>query len=265
MNLEDDPLTTPQDDDGPAEPVMAPFPNEARPNIDHLIIEDDTPVESIFFEKLMRLLTIVLNGGWKGPGKGRTFAAFANVGLFAEPKQTPPVPDVMVAFDIPVGRGLERKEHNSYFLWEMGKPPKVVIEFVSDRRGGEATHKMRAYARMGVPYYVIFDPNNYLKGGVLRAFEIRPTGYETTDPRWFSGAGLGLVLWEGEFEGERGRWLRWCDRNGRLIPTPQERSRGAERRAQAEKRRAQAERRRAEQLAAKLRELGVDPTSLGGD
>ena len=43
-------------------------------------------------------------------------------------------------------------------------------------------------------------------------------------------------------------WLRWIDREGRLIPT------GAEQAEQAEQ-----ERQRAERLAARLRELGVEP------
>jgi hypothetical protein len=47
------------------------------------------------------------------------------------------------------------------------------------------------------------------------------------------------------FEGVDGRWLRWCDVNGVIVPTGEER--------------AEQERGRAEKLAAKLRALGVDP------
>jgi hypothetical protein len=63
------------------------------------------------------------------------------------------------------------------------------------------------------------------------------------------GIGLGLTIWEGEFEGITCHWLRWCDQDGKLIPT------GKEGRL--------AEAARADKLAAKLRELGVDPDSLG--
>ena len=50
-------------------------------------------------------------------------------------------------------------------------------------------------------------------------------------------------------------WLRWWDRDGNLLLT------GAER-AEQEKQRAEQERQRAERLAAKLRELGVDPDEV---
>jgi hypothetical protein len=63
---------------------------------------------------------------------------------------------------------------------------------------------------------------------------------------------LGLTLWEGPFENCAAVWLRWRDREGRVIPT------GAER-AEQERERAEQERFRAERLAARLRELGVNP------
>ena len=65
---------------------------------------------------------------------------------------------------------------------------------------------------------------------------------------WFETLGLGLIEWEGVFEGLQGTWLRWCTLDGRVVPT------GAERAVIAEA--------RAERLAARLRELGVD---LNGD
>ena len=61
-----------------------------------------------------------------------------------------------------------------------------------------------------------------------------------------------MRLWEGEYEGVKAVWLRWCDREGNVIPT------GAEL-AEAERQRAEAERARAERLAARLRALGIDP------
>ena len=61
------------------------------------------------------------------------------------------------------------------------------------------------------------------------------------------GVGLGLKLWKGEYEGKESTWLRWCDRDGQLIPT------GAER-VKQERKRAEQERERAEQEAAARRE-----------
>ena len=250
-------------------PTYAPFPEEARPDVEHLIIQDDTPVDNFFFEALMQLLVESLSSGWAGPGKGRPFLVCANVGIFPEPKQTPMVPDVFVSLDARARGDFARKENNSYFVWMFGKPPEVVIEFVSDRRGGEDTHKKAAYARMGVAYYVIFDPWNLLRGGVLRAFELRGKTYHPTDAGRLTDVGLGLTLWDGEYKKQRARWLRWCDAGGKLILTGKEQAEQEKKRAERQKKRArqqqtraeQAER-RAERLAAQLRALGVDPAAL---
>jgi hypothetical protein len=93
---------------------------------------------------------------------------------------------------------------------------------------------------------------NRLGGGVLQAFGLREGNYQPLDPSWLPNVGLGLILWQGEYEGQPATWLRWCDRQGNVIPT------GGER-ADQERQRADQERQRAERLAQRLRELGVDP------
>ena len=48
---------------------------------------------------------------------------------------------------------------------------------------------------------------------------------------------LGLRLWQGHFEGHEDAWLRWCDANGEIIPTGEERATQlAERARQADER-----------------------------
>src|SRR5262245_32290459 len=97
-------------DDGYTPEVM-PFPEEARPNIDHLVTEDGAPVDSRFVEKQQRLLVDSLYGYWTGPDiKGR-FVAMANVGLFPGTEQTTLVPDILVSKDVtPPRDGLRKKE-----------------------------------------------------------------------------------------------------------------------------------------------------------
>jgi Putative restriction endonuclease len=126
-------------------------PPEVIPNLDDLVIEDGKPLDSIFTEKQQHLLTEPLYSSWAGPGEGQTFLALANVGLFHTSGEPPLVPDAMLAVDVRIGQDLSVRENRSYFVWLRGKVPDVVIEIVSDRRGGEATHKMRTYARIGVP------------------------------------------------------------------------------------------------------------------
>ena len=222
------------------------------PNLDDLVTTDDTPVDSIYAEKEQRLLTEPLYSSWAGPGEGRPFLALANVGWFHTWKQPPLVPDALLSLDAMPAGNLHTKAGHSYFQWLIGKPPDVVIEIVSDRRGGEDNFKKRMYARLRALFYVIHDPEEQLQGGVLRAFVLQRGQYEPVEPRWFPEVGLGLILWQGTFEGQQETWLRWCDGNGQVIPT------GAER-ADAERQRADAARERLERLAAQLRALGVEP------
>ena len=88
---------------------------------------------------------------------------------------------------------------------------------------------------------------------------------------------LSLGLWEGEYRGVERLWLRWLTLEGGLIPIPSEEVADAQQEAHAAKTRAllaeqqaaearqqAAEaRQQAERLAAKLRELGIDPDQPG--
>jgi Uma2 family endonuclease len=227
---------------------------EDMPKLDDLVIEDGKPVESIFAEKQLRLLTEPLYTSWAGPGEGRPFLVLANVGLFYEPKNPALVPDVMLSLDVSQAADLSVKDNRSYFTWLRGKTPDVVIEIVSDKRGEEDTLKMLDYARIGIPYYVVFDPEHRLGPDILRGFILKVRTYEPVSPDWLPQVGLGLSVWEGLFEGQAARWLRWCDRSGVPIPTGRER-------AEQERQRADEERQRRERLEAQLRALGIDPSA----
>ena len=223
-------------------------PAAIAPNIDHIVTEDDAPVDNIFSEKQQRLLTEPLYSSWPGPGNDRVFMVAANVGVFAAVYQPPLVPDVFLSLDVQVPEDMWAKNHRSYFLWEYGKPPDVVIEIVSNQKGHEAGSKLRDYARIGVTYYLIFDPEEQLQGKTLRLYALREAKYVPMKSQWLPEVGLGVALWQGSFEGTEAMWLRWCDQAGNIIPT------GAER--------AEQERERAERLAARLRALGVDPEDV---
>ncbi|WP_437338390.1 Uma2 family endonuclease [Sorangium sp. So ce394] len=230
------------------------------PDVSALVTEDDA-LDNFPSEKQQRLLTEALYSSWSGPppaqeGERRSFLAAANVGLFATTKEPPLVPDVLLSLDVALHEAWWQKEHWSYFLWEFGKPPDVVIEIVSNREGDELGLKRRRYAWMRVAYYVVWDPAGHLGGPALRAFEMRGHTYAPMERAWFEAAGLGLCPWEGVYEGRHDRWLRWHTADGSVVPT------GAER-AEREQSRAERERARAERLAAQLRALGVEPDESG--
>lgn len=230
----------------------------AIPDITNLVIEDDIPLDNFQSEKQQRLLTEPLYSSWF---PGIPFIAAANVGVFYAIKQEPIVPDVFLSLNVQMPQDWSQKHNRSYFVWEFGKVPEVAIEVVSNKEGKELGTKKDNYARIGVIYYAIFDPMRQLQkpeemnGSLLKVYVLTAGRYVELAQPWLETVGLGLTLWEGMFETQPGLWLRWCDSEGRVIPT------GAER-AMLEQQRADQAEARARQLAERLRAMGIDPDEV---
>ena len=102
---------------------------------------------------------------------------------------------------------------------------------------------------MGILYYVVYDPEpSSVQSKPLVVYELVVGEYLPRPDYQLAKLELSLRLWDGVFENGEAVWLRWADSAGNLIPT------GAEL--------AERERERADRLAAKLRELGIDPESV---
>lgn len=228
---------------------------EVWPDVEHLAIEDETPVDNFLPAKLQRLLVEILYSSWASLGMTRPFVADADIGIFSSVNQPPIVPDVFVSLDVEAPQDFRQKQNRTYLVWEFGKSPDVVVEIVSNREGNELGRKLGDYARLGVAYYVVFDPLQQLGDELLRVFGLHEGQYVALAAPWLEQVGLGLTLWDGEFEGVRTTWLRWCDREGNLLPT------GAEQAVQERLRAEQAEA-KAAKLADRLRELGIDPNEV---
>jgi hypothetical protein len=278
-------------------------------DISHLDIEDDTPVDNFQSEEQQRLLVEPLYSSKALPAP---FLAAANVGLFYKLKGEPIVPDMLLSLGVQRPDDFSQRQNRSYFTWEFGKDPEVCIEIVSNAEGdelslskksqqkGKTAAKKDLYAQIGIPYYVVFDPLRQIQGqaemngAMLRVWTISPVGYTelTTDPGivavgesvWFEGVGLGLTLWEGQFEEEVTRlWLRWCDREGRVIPTGAEGQEIERQRTEMERQRTEVERQgreierqgreverqradeaelRANRLTERLRAMGINPDDI---
>jgi hypothetical protein len=196
------------------------------PEIDYeaLVTEDHKPADGVFIEKLYRLLTRPLYASWPGPGEGRSFLVLVNVGWFYQRSTSAVVPDCLLSLDVSCPADLHVKQGHSYYQWDMGKQPDVIVEAVSDRSGGEESFKKNLYAGLGVPHYAIFDPQHFLSDDTLRCYELVGGTYRLADPGPWANIGLGLRLWEGRFEGVEAVWLRWCDANSKSIPTGEERA-----------------------------------------
>ncbi|MCB0110665.1 MAG: Uma2 family endonuclease, partial [Caldilineaceae bacterium] len=130
---------------------------------DHLITEDDAPVDNLFSEKQQRLLTEPLYTSWPGPGDDRPFLVTANVGLFMVNQNPAIVPDVLLSLDVVMPEDWWSMEGRSYAVWQLGKTPDLVVEIVSNRKGDELGDKLRKYEQLRVPIYVVLDPDRQIQ------------------------------------------------------------------------------------------------------
>jgi Uma2 family endonuclease len=178
----------------------------------------------------------------------------------------------------------------SYVVWDEGANPLIVVELLSKHtknddlgrtRPGKKRQpdKWRTYEQiLQIPYYVTIDRlTNEVKAFRLQAGRYVP--YLFTDSGlWLEEVGLWLGMWSGYYRKMERLWLRWRDKDGNWIPTLEERAEQermqkevalqvAEQQsqlAQQQSQRADQEREEKQLLAAKLRELGIDPSDIIG-
>jgi Uma2 family endonuclease len=141
----------------------------------------------------------------------------------------------------------------SYVIWQEGIDPSVMVELISPgtekedlgqtlREVNQPPTKWEVYERiLRIPYYIVFDRySDELK--VFQNIAGRYQPMEIADNRvWLPELGLGIGLWQGNYQDVERLWLRWYDTAGNWISTPSE---------------------KAELLAAKLQELGINPEDL---
>src|SRR5262249_29340795 len=230
----------------PSSPLTDEFcPAECLPRYDKLVTEDDKPVDNLYSERQHVLLTTSLIESWPGPGEGRPFLVASDVGLFFSDTEPPFAPDVLLSLDVsPPRKDFHLKENRSYYIWKYVKAPDALIEIVSNTEGGELATKLKGYARLRATYYVVWDPFLFLGDKNLYCFALEQGKYNPCEP-WFPELDLGVKTWDGIYGAMPATFLRWCDRQGQVIPT------GAER--------AEQEKQRAGRLADRLRSLGIDP------
>jgi Uma2 family endonuclease len=161
----------------------------------------------------------------------------------------------------PVIKGTVRR---SYTQNLEGEPVSIVMEFLSESECGEFSvrstppyGKLYFYQQiLQVPTYVTYDP--YAPSLEVRCLENGEYNIQEPNPQgrvWIPELKLFLGIWSGERLGQTTNWLRWWDRSGNLLLWSSEQS-------EQEHLRAEQEHLRAERLAAKLRELGIDPDAL---
>ncbi|MGB3263645.1 MAG: Uma2 family endonuclease [Microcoleus sp.] len=147
--------------------------------------------------------------------------------------------------------GSERKTRKSWVVWdEEGKYPNIIVEILSPKTANtDKNFKKQLYQDTFRTHdYFWFDPETL----ELAGFHLLDGEYEAIAPNEFGhlrSQQLDLSL------GISGGKLRFFTAGGELVPTSEE---VAEKEAQ----RAGQEAQRADRLAAKLRELNIDPDTI---
>lgn len=162
-------------------------------------------------------------------------------------------PDVMIAFGRPKG------ERQSYKQWEEDDvAPQVVIEVLSPSNTPAARRKLaKFYEKYGVEEFYEYDPEARTLTVHLRSGDTLGPGRPAVS---HTSSLLGV-----RFELPPGGELRITDMTGRPFPRYAElvgEATAHQEELIAARRRTDEERAKNERLAAKLRELGIDPDAL---
>jgi Uma2 family endonuclease len=228
--------------------LSRPLPTEEDlPETDHTLVDNEL---QILIPTLLREILVLL---W---GDRSDWFMGMNLGVYYDPELPAIGPDAFLSLGVQRFRS-QGKLRLSYLVWqENNVVPQWVLEIVSKTPGDEYTEKMSKYARMGVLYYAVYNPEYFQRTQheLLEVYRLE-NGIYLRQPGhcvWMPEIGLGIGAEQGTFQGLEREWLYWYDQKGNRYSTPEELA------TQTEERAVQAER-RAEALAQRLRELGLEP------
>jgi hypothetical protein len=197
--------------------------------------------------------TVLLNSIWANRMDwffGVDMAVYHTTGV--NPR-VPVVPDAFLSLGVERKKG--GKSRKSYAVWEENDVvPILTLEMVSHTPGGEYDEKLAIYTKLGVLYYVIYNPEFWRRDQhqPFEVYKLVDGNYQLQigEPLWMPEVGLGIGRHQTVIAGIQQEFLSWYDQQGNRYLTDAEQ--------------VQQERERTEQLAQYLRSLGVDPDNLPG-
>lgn len=227
-------------------------PLQYLPKAEDLPDSDDTPVDNELQSLVSTLLRAILAWLWS---ERQDWFFGVNMGVYYEPKEAAIVPDGFLS--VGVERRKSERGRLSYVLWEEnGIVPQLALEVVSRTYGQEYNNKQALYAQIGVLYYVVYNPEYWVrdKHDSFEVYRLVGDGYvrQAGEPVWIPELGLGIGRGQGSYEGWNREWLYWYDGEGNRFSSLDERAARVEQELEQERQRAEQERQRAEELIAML-------------
>ena len=163
--------------------------------------------------------------------------------------KVPVVPDAFLSLG--VERKKEGKSRRSYATWEENDTvPILALEMVSHQPNDEYDVKRDLYAKLGVLYYVVYNPE-YWQRDRHQPFEVYKLIGQTyqlqiSEPFWMSEIDIGIGRSRRILGGIEQEVLLWFDADGNAYPTSDEIIASTKSELIAEHQKAQAEKQRAD-------------------
>ncbi|MBE9168464.1 Uma2 family endonuclease [Pleurocapsales cyanobacterium LEGE 06147] len=195
------------------------------PSSDELPCSDDTPVDNEDQNFIPNFLLFLLEFIW---ANRNDWFFGVDMGIYHTTGVSPLVPVVPDGFlSLGVARRKDGESRKSYVVWEEdGVVPVLMLEVVSLTPGGEYDTKMTIYAKLGVLYYAIYNPQ-YWRREQHQPFEIYRLvdgTYELQigEPYWMPEVGLGIGRSRYTSGAVEREVLYWYNEQGRRYLTPEE-------------------------------------------
>ncbi|MBW4623871.1 MAG: Uma2 family endonuclease [Cyanosarcina radialis HA8281-LM2] len=219
------------------------------PTSAELPCSDETPVDNEDQNLLPNILLFILEYLWQDRQDWFFAVDMAVYHTTGDNPKVPVVPDGFLSLGVERRKGGQSR--SSYVVWEeQNTVPLLALEIVSQTPGGEYDQKLAIYARLGVLYYVIYNPK-FWKRDRHRQWEVYKlvgSSYQLQEgePLWMPEVGLGIGRCLLPDEPMPREVLSWFDEGGERYLTVGERAERESQRAERESQRAERESQRAE-------------------
>ncbi len=195
------------------------------PSSTELPCSDDIPVDNEDQNFIPNFLLFLLEFIWASRNNwffGVDMGVYHTKGVSP---RVPVVPDGFLSLEVP--RRRNNTSRSSYVVWEENDiSPILVLEIVSQTYGGEYDSKIEIYTKLGVLYYIVYNPN-FWKRDQHQPFEVyrlvdAKYQLQIGEPLWMPEVGLGVGRYITQASGLQREVLYWYNQAAVRYQTSEE-------------------------------------------